>query len=39
MSRYGNRLRFNKEGFAQCGESGEEYVLNASGIVSLITKS
>ena len=36
MSRHGNRLHFNKEGIAQCAESGEQYVLSTEGIVSLI---
>lgn len=39
MSRFGNRLHFNKEGFAQCAESGEQYMLSTDGIVSLITNS
>lgn len=39
MSRFGNRLHFNKEGFAQCAESGEQYILSTDGIVSLITNS
>ncbi len=36
MSRFGNRLHFNKEGFAECAESGEQYLLSTDGIVSLI---
>ena len=28
MSRHGHRLHFNQDGFAQCPESGERYVLN-----------
>jgi UDP-2-acetamido-3-amino-2,3-dideoxy-glucuronate N-acetyltransferase len=39
MSRSGNKLIFNQEGFAQCAESGEQYVLSVDGIVSLIRSS
>lgn len=28
MSRHGHRLHFDQDGFAQCPESGERYVLN-----------
>ena len=36
MSRYGHRLNFNVEGFAICDESGEQYLKNTEGEVTLI---
>ncbi len=35
MSEYGHKLIFNKEGFGECPESGDEYSLSA-GLVSKI---
>lgn len=36
MSRFGNRLHFNTDGFAICEESGELYQKNTEGQVTLI---
>jgi len=37
MSEFGQKLRFNEQGIAQCSESGEEYLLQ-NGHVSKIVK-
>jgi len=36
VSQWGHNLTFDKDGFAQCPESGEKYQLSASSVVRII---
>jgi len=36
MSEYGHRLEFNKEGFAICPESKEEYKLENGSVTKIV---